>query len=298
VIKNILLPLDGSKLAETAIPAALWLRNVYHAQITLVHIIEHNAPASVHGDYHIKNEEEAIQYLNNILSTLKPEIDTEYHVHADKVRDVPSSIAEHVSELSQDIIVMCSHGGGGIRQIMVGNIAQQIIAKSKVPILLIQPKKNAQYEFQLPKKMLVGLDEEPEHRCRFGYVVDLAKFTHMEILLLNVVPSVVSLFGKEAATSKLTPSATRAVLEMEVKESENRLSEIAAQWMEKGLTISYKVVRGDPATQIARVAVEESADLISLFTHGKSGMNAFWAGSVAPRVPNFTDLPLLLIPCG
>lgn len=56
------------------------------------------------------------------------------------------------------------------------------------------------------------------------------------------------------------------------------------------------VTRGDPAEQIAETAEELSASIIVLSSHGKRGMDAFWAGSVAPRVPSLTDLPLLLVP--
>ncbi len=60
--------------------------------------------------------------------------------------------------------------------------------------------------------------------------------------------------------------------------------------------MTAEVARGYPAQTIARTATQVKADLIVLGTHGKAGIDAFWAGSVAPKVSARTDIPLLLVP--
>ena len=54
--------------------------------------------------------------------------------------------------------------------------------------------------------------------------------------------------------------------------------------------------RGDPATAIVELAGQTGADLIVLATHGKSGLDAFWAGSATPNVASRSAVPLMLVP--
>ena len=125
IFRHILVPLDGSRLAESALTTAVWLARKMDAQVTLVHIIEKNAPSEVHSDRHLVTPEEAAAYLQELsrlpaLSGLR----VETHVHTAEVGDVARSIAEHSAELAPDLIVMCTHGKGGARRLLFGVIAQ------------------------------------------------------------------------------------------------------------------------------------------------------------------------------
>ncbi len=63
MFKHLLVPLDGSKLAESALPVAAWLAKTLKAPITLLHVIEQDAPEEVHRDRHLTNSDEAEAYL-------------------------------------------------------------------------------------------------------------------------------------------------------------------------------------------------------------------------------------------
>src|SRR5512133_3182860 len=129
MIKNILVPLDGSRLAEAAIPAASRLAEALGAAVTLIHVIEHNAPQEIHGERHLTNPEDALQYLFGLAQQGFPaNVHVNQHVHTSEVEDVARSIVEHAGEFAPDLIVMCAHGRGGFRDILVGSIAQQVIA--------------------------------------------------------------------------------------------------------------------------------------------------------------------------
>jgi len=65
---------------------------------------------------------------------------------------------------------------------------------------------------------------------------------------------------------------------------------------QKGIKAAAEVARGDPASMILKSSEQMGADLIVLSTHGKAGVGAFWARSVAPHVAQRTKTPLLLIP--
>src|SRR5512133_333903 len=99
---NILVPLDGSTLAEAALPGALWFSRVFGARITLLHVIEHNAPSNVHGERHLTNESQALAYLQSLAKSFPADVEVAFHIHTEEVSNVARSIAMHASELIQD----------------------------------------------------------------------------------------------------------------------------------------------------------------------------------------------------
>ena len=123
MFQHLLVPLDGSSLAETALPAAAHLAQVLEASVTLIHVIEKDAPKEVHKDRHLSEPEEASAYLKEVAGrAFPPETKVEWHVHVEEVKDVARSIVHHSHELEQDLIVMCTHGWGGLRDLLFGSI--------------------------------------------------------------------------------------------------------------------------------------------------------------------------------
>ena len=82
MFKHLLVPLDGSKLAEAVLPAARAWAERLHARLTLLHITEKNAPAKIHGEHHLGSTAEAESYLAAQAGTLaRPGLDVQWHVH-------------------------------------------------------------------------------------------------------------------------------------------------------------------------------------------------------------------------
>jgi nucleotide-binding universal stress UspA family protein len=293
MLKHILVPLDGSHMAEMALPTAVLLSQKLDAAVTLIHVIEHNAPQSVHGDRHLTNQDEAKAYLEKTAQTYFPSgnrVDT--HVHTEEVQNVAGSIVGHIGEFDPDLIVMCAHGHSGVRDFMVGNIAQQVIAHSKTPLLLLRPDELG--TLPVINRILVALDGISEHETGLPLVARLAAAFSASLLLVQVVPTLGTLSGNQAASGRLLPGTTTIMLEMAESEAEAHLAQHAAEWQAAGLQVQTEVRRGDPAPQV--VAAAKNSDLIVIGTHGKAGMQAFWSGSVGPKIITQTHLPILLIP--
>ena len=297
MFKHILVPLDGSHLAESALPVAVALSTAFGSTVTLIHIIEHNAPQEIHGERHLRQEKEACSYLDTMArQNFPPEIKVLRHVHTEEVKDVAHSIVEHSGELSPDLIVMCSHGEGGLRDIVVGSIAQQVIGHGKTPILLIRPQEDHFAPTTSFHKLMIPLDSDPEHEKALPLAKDLAKSLNANLHLVMVVYTLGTLPGERAAASRLLPATTSLMLDMNESSAQDYLRELAASFQAEGLSVSWEVQRGDPVPHIIEAAEQSGSDLIVLATHGKSGMQAFWAGSVAPKVITQTNIPLLLVP--
>jgi nucleotide-binding universal stress UspA family protein len=296
MFQHLLVPLDGSKLAEASLPYAVTLCQVLNAAVTLIHIIEHNAPQEIHGERHLREEKEAEEYLKQVARQFFPPplgIRVSTHVHTEEVRNVARSISAHAGEMAPDLIVMCTHGESGAFNLM-GSIAQQIIGHGKTPILLVQPGEKLLSAPVTLQKFLVALDGDAEHEQGLKTAEELAKYTHASLHLLTVIPTLGTLSGERAAAGRLLPGATSAMLDMTEECTIDYLEEKAAAVRAQGIGSKTTIRRGDPVQQI--LADSQDEDLIVLGTHGKAGINAFWAGSVAPKIVSQTRLPVLLVP--
>lgn len=297
MFKHILLPLDGSELAETAIPVAVSLAQKLGAQITLLHVIEKNAPDSIHGQTHLTNEGDACEYLSHVANEHIPgTIKVNRHVHTEEVEKVSQSIVQHSDEMAPDLIILCAHGWGGVRDFVVGNIAQQVIAAGEVPVLLLKTGTTDGGTFEGFERILVALDGNPEHESGFDVAIPLAKALNAELHLVQVVPTLFTLKPQHSATGTLLPAATTALLDIDADNALEYLEEKIKAVTAAGVNVSAEVERGDPAQQVVQSAIAQHSQLIVLGTHGKSGMDAFWVSSVAPKIVEQTRLPVLLVP--
>ena len=99
-MSSLLVPLDGSRLAEATIPIALDLREHLGVRVTLLHVLEHDAPESVHGDPHLTNEASAAAYLADVARRFTSDDGSvETHVHPNPEHDVAKSIARAVARM-------------------------------------------------------------------------------------------------------------------------------------------------------------------------------------------------------
>ena len=297
MFKHILVPLDGSRLAESVLPAANYLAEKMRATITLIHVIEKNAPEEIHGDHHLTNADEANQYLGKIAASyFAPDLLIKQHVHTSEVNNLSRSIVDHADEMAPDLIIMCTHGRGGLHDFLVGSIAQQVITLGKIPVLLIHPKEDDESSPFNCRKILLPLDGTPEHELSIPVASHLAQVCESNLHLLFVVPTLGDLKGKRAAAGKLLPGTMTIMLEMAEENAQHYLTDQAAHFIDQGLPVITEVLRGDPSDRIVETGERVRADLILLVTHKRIGQEAFWAGSVAPRVSGSSRIPLLLIP--
>jgi nucleotide-binding universal stress UspA family protein len=297
MFKHILIPLDGSALAEVVLPVAHYLARVLGAQVTLIHILEQGASASIHGERHLTEPKEAEGYLEEIARrTFPADIPVSRHVHAEAMESVARGIVDHQAEFAPDLILMCTHGRGGLRELLFGRIAQQVVASGRTPVLLIRPHEPPLQGPFVCRTLLAPTDGKPTHESGLDVAFGLARSTGAHVRLVAVVPTVDKLAGRQAATGRFMPGTTRAVLQLAEEQLASYLRGQAARGEAVGVTVSASVRRGDPASVIAETAASTDADIIVLGTHGKAGAEAFWAHSVPAKVLEKTKRPLLLVP--
>ncbi len=296
MFRHILVPLDGSEPAEAALPVSTALARALGAEMTLVHVIERDAPSQVHGHPHLREPGQAQAYLESIAARLtSTSIPIHLHVHDTQVTDVAASLAGHSRELAIDLIVMASHGRRGPRDWFWGNVGEQILDTGMVPVLMVRSGQNLPQEFPF-RRILVPLEGRGLHEAGLRIAEELAAALRAQLHLVVVVPTRQTLSAEGAASGQYLPGAAEVMLDLADEDARDYLQGELTRLHGRAVAASAQVDRGDPAECIAGAARKTQADLIVLATHGKTGLRAFWTGSVAARVCARTETPVLLVP--
>jgi nucleotide-binding universal stress UspA family protein len=295
MFKRLLVPLDGSDLAEAALPAARFLAQKCGGRVSLVHLIEKGRPRTVHEQLHLHDANQARDYLTRVAASFPPGV-ADIHVHDKEVNRVGQSIAEHgMTELHADLVVMCVHGAAGALRFAQGSIAQRAVAAGTVPVLAVHASSGPALPFSCGK-ILLPLDGREEHGDILRFSGEFAACCGAAVRLIAVVPTSDTIAGKWSQVGRLLPGATAEMLDVEADGLKQFIEGAATALRKKGTAAAAAVLRGDPGRMIALDAEESRAGVIVMATHGNSGIAALWEGSVAPRVFAQTVTPLLLVP--
>ncbi len=292
---HLLVPLDGSRLAESALPAAASLAHHLNARVTLFHALERGAPAAVHGERHLREFAEAESYLREVRDwftsrDVRAEVDLSL-----ESADVAGTIADAAGRLGADLVVLCTHGGSGVRGILFGRVAQQVLQRGTIPVFLIQPSTAGRSQPFACHNIMVPLDGSEMAETALPAASTVARAFGATVLLIWVVPTVVTISGYRAAATKLLPTAAAALLDAEAVEAATYLGRVGGRLLAEGVATSLVVDRGEPVRVLLDTVVKRESDLIVMATHGRSGVDAVWAGSVASRIVSSSIRPILLV---
>jgi nucleotide-binding universal stress UspA family protein len=148
--QKIVVPLDGSGWAQRAVPHACDIARSNHAEIILLHVFrpparEFTPELALAGqDEQIQElREQMKQYLIGVRSELRSEnvqVRTQYIEAAGA--DVAKMICDFVTKEGADLVVMSTHGRSGLRRLLFGSVARDVVECVDVPVLLIKPDKD------------------------------------------------------------------------------------------------------------------------------------------------------------
>ncbi|HEY7677605.1 MAG TPA: universal stress protein [Candidatus Methylomirabilis sp.] len=295
MFRHLLVPLDGSGLAEAVLPPAAALAERLGASLTLLHVMERDAPATIHGERHLTDEGDAERYLAEVQRRLAlGDRPVARHVHEAKEGDVALAIVQHAAELRVDLIVLCTHGRGGLRELVVGSIAQRVLQRGAAPIFLVHPAGGAPPPFAC-RTILVPLDGTAAHEPALNAALELARAFQARLHLVIVVPTPGTLSGGTAAAGTMMPLATNALLDLATEGAAEYMRRQVERLRAGGLEASAEVRRGEPAANLVEAAERAGADVIVMASHGRAGLEAFWEGSVSAKVVARFGRPVLLV---
>ncbi len=305
-LDRILLPLDGSALAEAALAPAAELARLLSAELVLLHVIERGAPARVHGQPHLRDAAAAAAYLDDVARRLAGhDIALSKHVHEPAVGDVAASIAEHAHEIGAGLVVLCTHGSGGLRDLLLGSIAQQVLRQATRPVLVVRPPSPA--PARTPTRSapahglgdaswVVALDPVVHGPRALPLAGMLAERCHARLHLVTVVPTLTRLPAERAARAIFSPAATADVLELEAEDARRYMDDLARDLRAAGLQVSVDLRRGDAARETLSIVRRERPSLLVIATHGRAGVGGVLSGSFAAAVVPRVQGNVLLVP--
>jgi nucleotide-binding universal stress UspA family protein len=239
---------------------------------------------------------EAQTYLEGLAARLSAGgIAVETHAHDVPEGDVARSIVAHAEEGGADLIALCTHGGGGLRDLLVGSIAQQVLRRGTTPVLLTRPDPSGSALPFAPRTVLVPLDGTAAAEVALAPAQDVAGHVGAALHLVVVVATLGTVRGERQALAQALPMATRAALDLEGEDAQRYLNGVVDRLRAGGTAVTAEVRRGDTLSALAAEAAEAGVGLVVMATHGRAGVQAIWAGSVATRLLARTRVPLLLL---
>jgi nucleotide-binding universal stress UspA family protein len=283
--QRLLVPLDGSALAESALPWAAQLARTHDASVVLARVVPWPMAfwtagyisAQLYDEVQAAEHDAANAYLRKVQARLRADrIPVETLVR----NGFPGeSILELAEQCGAAAIVMATHGRGGISRLVVGSVAEHVVQDATIPVLLVPAHAAGQGPGTFAR-ILVPLDGSPLAERALDLAQDVAAAGTTLCLVRVVAPVERTLAGVTADDRYVDYDATARA----VAEAEAYLHQVADTLRIGRCAVETTVRTGTPGEQILAAAHELSADLVVLATHGRTGAQRWLLGSVADTV--------------
>lgn len=268
-IDGILVPLDGSRAAEMALPVAGLLVRTLGSKLTLLTVGSETEAAHVRNARVSGGPEES--YLKRKAGEMKQsDLDVEYIFEKGQPGRL---IAELAKDFGTDLIVMTTHGRSSIQKMFLSDVSEWTIRKARLPVLLVPAAEEWDNRVTSFRRLLVALDGSRNSESTLRYARKFAEVFASEILLLGVPET-----DSEGPTLR------------------TYLEEVAKAVRERNLHARVLVTGSGPARTIAETSESEQCDLVILAKNGRGGSHRRGElGSVAIRAIHTLQRPMLLV---
>ncbi len=298
--KRILVPLDGSKLAERVLPYVHAVAGATGAGVEFLRVFSPPTLAATDlgvGRYVDQIDaglrEESLGYLNSVrasLAGLSERVSCEAVLgHA------PSRIVAEADKTAGTLIAMSTHGRSGVSRWLLGSVTDKVLQATASPMLVVRSGDagNGPAEANL-KTAIVPLDGSPLAEQVLPYLTPLAKALGLKVVLVRVIPPEGLHFGYKDYPAGY--SEDFVVEEETEKHATDYLHRISSRLREDGLTsVEGCVLRGNPPEAIVDLAQATPDNLVAMTTHGRSGVGRWVLGSVTDRVVRHSGNPVLVV---
>ena len=297
--KMIMVPTDGSGFDREAIRVAIRVAERSQAKVRLVRVHSTGAffgmgsspdAATVSVEVLQQERERILNELYNLAAECRKTSGANIEVSLED-GPVPDALHAYAKRNKVDLIVMSSHGRGGIARLSLGSVTDSLIRRTTIPVLVVKPHPSY-LNPEAPdafKRIIVSLDGSSVAEQILPGVVALAKAEESELTLLRVVVPRTSL--QKAVAKESTPWWDK-----DVAAAEAYLFRTADKLRKDGFRTKTDVVIGeDIAQSIADHAARESADLVAIATHGRGGLSRALTGSVVDALTRTSHTSLLVL---
>jgi nucleotide-binding universal stress UspA family protein len=293
-MRHIIVPLDGSELSERVIPLAQALANATHGGLTLTQVVIPpwlgSAPKDL-PELPSLMEQAATYHLENLARPLTAGVVETLVLRGDPVGELLALSEQHADTL----IVMSTHGRGGLGRLLTGSVADKVMRGAAVPVLLVRDGATVPTQIE---RMLVTLDGSELAEEALPVAVELALATGATLRLARVVTPFVQSYVTVAPDSIYLNDAEIAEIdEQAMSEAGAYLQSAAARLREQGVSVDYDVRYGTTRDELLRAAEQHDTDLLVAATHGRGGFRRWALGSVTTELAQRAPCPVLVVPC-
>jgi len=292
---RMIIPLDGSKVAEQVLPYGRFLAKALMIPVELLGVVDpetlvafSNPAQGRHLDTLVAETMSATAiYLESTARSFQG-VQVKSSVAKGKPED---EVIQNAAGDKNTLIVMATHGRSGIQRWLLGSIADKVLHGATNHLLLIRASDQGKTDGEAPlKTMIVPLDGSALAEQAFPDVVDLAKKMQLQVVLVRAYALPPAISGEDYGYY------SAELLDHLESEARDYLQRKVNEIKQKGITSVTSVVNtGYGAEEIITLARNTPDNLITMCTHGRSGMKRWVLGSVTDRVVRHSGDPVLII---
>lgn len=285
MMEKVLVALDGSEIAEKALPYATELCRQFGSDLDLISV----SPEKETGSGRLLST-----YLGKLVEGIREEGIRTHPVLL--YGSVAESIIDYADRNQISLIVMTTRGLSGLTRWVMGSTAEKLLRASRVPLLVIkaEPQEKAPQGKAIFQQILVPLDGSTVGETALPLARALTTKLGAGLSLLQVVPRAYEV----AVAIDYVPGYPEQVISNLREGALAYLKTVKERLGKNGVDASMEVRIGNPSEEIINYAEETKADLIAMSTHGRSGISRWVLGSVTAKVVRAIKTPVLLVRAG
>lgn len=294
--ERVLVPLDGSELAEVAIGYAKELAIKCGAEIALLHVC-HTI------DSHLRNTN--LAYLEHHAEVLRQDLreaglETAQVDSVVVIGDPATEILSYAEQNNVSLIVMTTHGRSGLTRWIRGSVADNVVRHSQIPVRLVRSSIPGELVGgELPERRILALlDGSALAEQVLPYVASHSKMFNAQVTLLRVCEaSFITSDYPEASMQLSWEEHVERIRTLERQQCRSYLEDMKKDLEDQGLGVTSESILSEarPVQEIIGYIAKDPPDLVALTTHGRSGVMRWSMGSLADRLLHEVSTPLLLI---
>jgi nucleotide-binding universal stress UspA family protein len=293
MFRRILVPLDGSELAERALQPALALARPDGGELILLRVpVMERILMPTSDGYGLLWPDQSVEQSQKEATEYLARVQKRHQQPGFALRtliaggDGAGGIVDAAAAEKVDLIVMSTHGYSGLTRWMLGSVTERVLHSAACPVLVVRSAMPV-------RRVVITLDgsELSEQALKPGF--ELAAQTGSAVMLLRAIPEVPA--HEVERLDEIEPGLGKRFQEDLFAEAETYLKEQVEHYALPGVEVTTRVMFGPAAYSIVKFAELESADVIVMATHGRTGLRRWAYGSVTEKVMRGAPCDILVV---
>jgi nucleotide-binding universal stress UspA family protein len=299
-IETLLVPIDFSSASMQMLKYAAALANRFNANVHLVHVYPPDEAALVPGAGDLIRQTAEELFRDQLLPAHREQLSSfppqNCHVRSGIAYQ---EICELAREIQADLIVLATRGHTGLKHILLGSTAERVVRMARCPVLVLRQKKKKSRASRPAKekpvelnvrKILVPVDFSQCSLAGAMHAALFAKTLDATVCFIHAVypPGPV-------LVDRVTGEISRTH-ELELADARLNMEAFMKLDFLRGIRSESEIRIGNPIDEICSESTRPDIDLIISSTHGRTGFDHMWLGSVAEHVVRYAECPVMIVP--